>query len=136
MREINKLIIHCSDSPQGRGDDADTIRRWHKERGWSDIGYHYVIVEDGDIQVGRDLERSGAHAKGHNSNSIGICLIGQTSFTDEQFVSLGTLVIGMMEQFNVKIEDVIGHYDVSSKTCPNFNVKDFLHKYVLSEDTV
>lgn len=132
MRNIDKIVIHCSDSPQGRGDDVDTIRRWHKERGWSDIGYHYVIIEDGEIQVGRDLERSGAHAKGHNTGSIGICLIGRDSFTEEQFISLAGLVLGMMEQFDIELDNVLGHYQVSSKTCPNFDIEWFKNKYMLN----
>lgn len=124
MIEHNGIVIHCSDSPQGRGDDASTIDRWHKERGWSGIGYHYVILEDGTIQCGRPLGKTGAHAKGHN-NKIGICLIGQTVFTDAQFLSLEVLTKGLANQYNIEPKDILGHYMVSSKTCPNFDVDTF-----------
>ena len=87
MRKINEIIIHCSDTQEGCDVTAADIRRWHttpKEkggRGWRDIGYHYVIRLDGTIEVGRTIERVGAHCIGrngedHNSHSIGICYIG------------------------------------------------------------
>ena len=82
-----KAVIHCSDSPQGRGDNAQTIHRWHKERGFDGIGYHYVILEDGTVENGRPEFWSGAHAKGHN-DAIGICFIGDEDFTEAQFQSL------------------------------------------------
>ena len=116
-----KAIIHCSDSPQGRGDNAETIHRWHKERGFDGIGYHYVILEDGTIENGRPEYWSGAHAKGHNE-ALGICLIGDTAFTYNQFISLEKLLKGR----NFKRDEVVGHYAVSDKTCPNFDVDKFL----------
>jgi len=128
-RKIDSIIIHCSDSPQGRGDDVNTIRQWHLERGWNDIGYHYVILEDGTIQVGRDLNKSGAHAKGHNSNSIGICLIGKDTFTEKQFDSLSYLTKGLKYQFSIYSKNIVGHYKVSSKTCPNFDVDKYKEEY-------
>lgn len=148
MRKIKKIIIHCSASSFG---SADVIRRWHTEapRNWSDIGYHYVIcngyenksdefeenVMNGEVQVGRDLSRAGAHAVGHNGDSIGVCMIGTDTFSKEQFVSLGGVVIGMMTQFGLSPEDVISHasVDTHGKTCPNFSVPEFMDKYVLSE---
>ena len=142
MRKIDTLVIHCSDSLQGRGDNAVTIDRWHEERGFKrtykgqeyHIGYHYVILEDGSIEVGRPLEISGAHARGYNTSSIGICLIGKHEFTEKQFISLGTLVSGMAEQFSISNENIKGHYQVDThgKTCPNFDIAEFMNKYVLS----
>lgn len=120
-KEAKGIIVHCSDSPQGRGDNAATIDRWHKESGWYGIGYHYVILEDGTIEEGRPLGEYGAHAKGYN-DYVGICLIGKYSFTDEQFNSLETLCKG----FNT--HNIIGHYKVSAKTCPNFNVEYFVEQ--------
>lgn len=124
MTNHNGIVIHCSDSPQGRGDDVSTIDRWHKERGWSGVGYHFVILEDGTIQAGRPLGKTGAHAKGHNSK-IGICLIGTDTFTTEQYLSLELLVKGLVVQYNIPSKDILGHYMVSSKTCPNFDVDTF-----------
>ena len=80
MREIEKLIFHCSATIEGQNISAATIKRWHvKDRGWSDIGYHYVIGLDGKIEAGRPVNKQGAHCKGENKTSIGICYIGGLS---------------------------------------------------------
>ena len=103
MREIKKIVIHCSDSTWGTSED---INRWHLERGWDGIGYHYVITngrakstdsykeqDDGSIEKGRPVEKTGAHVRGHNSDSIGVCLIGTHWFTSRQlYKSLPTLL--------------------------------------------
>ena len=120
------VVIHCSDSPQGRGDDAYAIDRWHKERGWTGIGYHYVILENGDIQTGRKRGRSGAHAKGYN-HYTGICLIGIDYFTEAQYESLKRLILAL------DTPAVLAHYSISSKTCPNFNVEEFMKRKVRTE---
>lgn len=117
---IEKIVIHCSDSPHGRGDDAETIHKWHRERGWSGIGYHYVIVEDGTVQAGRPHYWPGAHVKGHNTNSLGICLIGEDDFTGEQIQSLKQLHTELSQKYPEA--QWFNHYDLdSSKTCPNFD---------------
>jgi len=123
MRRISEIIVHCSDSPHGRGDDVETIRRWHiEERGWNDIGYHYVITETGEVQEGRPLAQVGAHCEGHNADSVGICLIGNDCFTQAQFAALRGLVAKLKERF--EINRVVGHsYYNKKKTCPNFNVE-------------
>lgn len=139
MRKINKIIIHCSASEFG---NAQRIREWHLEKGWSDIGYHYVInngkvfkddklnqrVQDGFIEKGRDDSIVGAHTQGQNSNSIGICLIGNKDFTKEQFNSLDILLYSLLKAYNLTKNDVYGHYNFSSKTCPNFDVQEFMKK--------
>lgn len=139
MRKINKIIIHCSASEFG---NAQRIREWHLEKGWSDIGYHYVInngkvfkddkinqrVQDGFIEKGRDDSIVGAHTQGQNSNSIGICLIGNKDFTKEQFNSLDILLDSLLKAYNLTKNDVYGHYNFSSKTCPNFDVQEFMKK--------
>ena len=124
MRKITKHIIHCSDSLYG---DVQSIKRYHLSKGWLDIGYHFVIKQDGTIELGRPLEKMGAHCKGHNKHSIGTCLIGRKVFTDKQFASLKKLhktlvsAIGELE--------VYGHYQLTeNKTCPNFNAKQVLSK--------
>jgi len=122
MRRISEIIVHCSDSPHGRGDDVETIRRWHKERGFDDVGYHYVITELGETQEGRPLAQVGAHCEGHNADSVGICLIGKNSFTQVQFAALRGLVAKLKERF--EIDRVVGHNRYNpKKTCPNFNVE-------------
>ena len=124
MRHINKVIIHCSDSDHKHHDDISVIRRWHvEENRWTDIGYHYFIKKNGQVQEGRPLSRFGAHAKGYNHESIGICLHGRNNFTKEQFASMNKLCSLLMCDFNLTDSNFFGHNDVSDKTCPNFDVK-------------
>lgn len=125
MRNIKRIIVHCSDT---LGGDVESIRRFHtamppEGRGWSDIGYHAVIVQDGEIQPGRPEETKGAHCAGHNEDSLGVCLVGKNLFTGAQFASLLQLL--MMWCFKYKIDHKVGvfcHYgfDTKGKTCPNF----------------
>ena len=125
MREINRIIVHCSDSPNDVDVTVDDIREWHKERGWSDIGYHYVIYRNGNLLCGRPVHKVGAHCKGYNHDSIGICLIGRSDFTDEQFNKLRWFISNMKHIFGDL--DVKGHRDFNSnKTCPNFYVEEVL----------
>ena len=117
-----KAVIHCSDSPHGRGDDAATIHKWHKERGFDGVGYHYVILEDGTVQSGRPEFWSGAHAKGYNS-ALGICLIGERDFEMAQMIALEKL----LKDRGFKANEVVGHYQIDErKTCPNFDVPKYL----------
>jgi hypothetical protein len=77
MRSINEIIVHCSATREGQHIPVETIKKWHTEgRGWTDIGYHFYIELDGTIKKGRDIDKTGAHCKGHNRNSIGICYCG------------------------------------------------------------
>jgi N-acetyl-anhydromuramyl-L-alanine amidase AmpD len=118
------IVIHCSYSPQGRGDNAETIHQWHLERNFSGLGYHYVILEDGTIENGRPEFWEGAHANGYN-DYLGICLIGDYSFTDIQFAQLANLCDRLRKKYKFVDSQILGHYQVSKKTCPNFNVDDF-----------
>ena len=124
------IVIHCSDSTFG---SSILIDSWHRSNGWDNVGYNFVICNgkvenntylecmDGSIERGRDIDKSGAHAKGYN-NYIGICLIGVNSFTDAQFKSLRILVKELMVKYSIPQDKIIGHNEVSNKTCPNFNV--------------
>lgn len=129
MRKLNKIIIHCSDTPKGREHNVEDIRRWHKEKGWSDIGYHYLVLLDGTIEEGRPLEKAGAHAKGYNSTSIGICYVGGKggdTRTKAQNGALVKLVFTLKTEHNISNENIIGHCDVSNKKCPQFDVKKWV----------
>jgi N-acetylmuramoyl-L-alanine amidase len=129
-RKIDKIIIHCSATPEGKDISVETIRDWHLKRGWSDIGYHYVIDLDGKLHAGRPLEKTGAHVKGHNTGSIGICYIGgveqdgktpKDTRTKEQKAALDNLLFILTDVFaNVTIH---GHNEFSSKACPSFDVQ-------------
>ena len=125
---MNKVIIHCSDSPNHMDVGVAEIRRWHLERGFNDVGYHYVIRRDGTIEVGRMESVQGAHTYGHNRDSLGICLIGRESFTEEQYSSLQRLI----REFEVRYDliSVHGHMDFDSgKTCPNFSIQEKLREW-------
>lgn len=131
MRNINKIIVHCSATREGQNVDVDTIRRWHViERGWSDIGYHFVITLNGEVKEGRPLERSGAHCKGNNKSSIGICYVGgcdngmnpKDTRTEKQKEALINIIAGLKKEYPDAV--VYGHSDFSSKACPCFNAKE------------
>ena len=140
MRQINEIFIHCSATqPKWMASNScqqkvEEIRRWHTDKGWSDIGYHFVLDRQGDVCVGRPVERVGAHAKGHNKNSIGICLIGgfgsdaddkfEEHYTDLQRKALDNLINDLTDTHsNAKIR---GHNEISFKACPGFRVKEYL----------
>lgn len=123
---IEKIVVHCSASPQGRRDDAETIHRWHLERGWSGIGYNTIILESGEIEQGRPLYWAGAHVGGHNEHSVGICLIGLGGdATRDQLQSLRYYITTILEKF--PNAEILGHSDLDSKKphCPGFDVKDW-----------
>jgi N-acetylmuramoyl-L-alanine amidase len=131
MRKINKVIIHCSATPKGRDVKTETIKGWHTDKGWSDIGYHYLIELDGSMYVGRDVSKIGAHTLGENKGSIGICYVGgmnismtkpEDTRTDEQKDALRCLITDLKSRF--KNLTVHGHYEFSAKACPSFNVED------------
>ena len=135
LREIDTIIIHCAATPPEMDLGAETIRRWHVARGWSDIGYHYVIRRGGEVEVGRDLDAVGAHARGHNSKSIGICLAGgKGSNKDDRplehykmvQMSQLALLVRSLRIVLPGIRHVIGHNDVTdAKSCPGFNVGEW-----------
>ena len=76
MRSIDQIICHCSATREGQHVTVQQIRQWHLQRKFADIGYHYVVYLDGTVHKGRPLEKAGAHCKGHNAHSIGICYVG------------------------------------------------------------
>lgn len=120
MRAIRKHIVHCSDSTHG---DVAEIRQWHIARGWRDVGYHFVIRRDGEVEVGRTLEDIGAHCEGQNADSIGTCLVGVKDFTPAQFAALRR-IHAMLKSMFAGVE-LFGHRDFNPhKTCPNFEVRE------------
>ena len=130
MRDINKIIIHCSATPEGVHFDASRIDKWHRDRGWSGIGYHYVILLDGTIEYGRDIKKTGAHTQGHNTGSIAICYIGgmdknmdnaKDTRTDAQKESL-LLLLKTLKKLHPQAT-IHGHNNFSSKKCPSFDAQ-------------
>lgn len=131
-RSINMIILHCTATPEGKEYSVDTIRHWHvHDRGWKDIGYHYVIHLDGSIDEGRDINVIGAHCTGYNSHSIGIVYVGgyasdgktpKDTRTPAQRKALRELVARLQRQFPGA--SVHGHYEFARKECPCFKIKD------------
>jgi N-acetylmuramoyl-L-alanine amidase len=128
---INKLTIHCSDTPNGCNYTIGDIDIWHKARGFRKVGYNWVIHIDGSLHEGRHETEIGAHVAGHNRNNIGVCLIGRDKFNDKQIKTL----VKLIQDYEVRFPDIkiYGHYELDSygKTCPNFDVKEFCKKYNL-----
>ncbi len=139
-RRIDEIIIHCTATradwwkSRNANQKVAEVRRWHVEdRGWSDIGYHFLIDRDGAVSEGRPLERAGAHAKGHNKRSIGIALFGghggsendlfSDHFTPEQERALR----GLIERLGSRFGDlkVSGHNQYAAKACPCFSVPEW-----------
>lgn len=130
MRKIDKIIIHCSATPENRDIKTETIRSWHvKGRGWSDIGYHFVIELDGAVKNGRALHKMGAHTKGENAHSIGVCYVGgvdkqnnaKDTRTDAQKESMNKLIASLIDEYPEA--SVHGHNEFSAKACPSFDVQ-------------
>lgn len=121
--KLNTVIVHHSASPDV---SAKKIKQWHLDRGWKDIGYHFVIRKSGAIEVGRPWNEQGAHAKGRNENSIGICITGNFEKhypTKEQIESLIKLTDGLKNRFS--IDDIERHHE----KCPG---KNFPWKYFIN----
>lgn len=138
--KVTRIVIHCAATPNGRQNTIEDVDSWHKQRGFrrdaeavakfnpeiKHVGYHYVIEIDGAIREGRSLDERGAHVKGWNSRSIGICMLGTDKFTAAQWESLGFLVTSVKA---TKFPDagVVGHRDLfAGKTCPGFDVSAWL----------
>ena len=124
MRSIHKIIIHHTATTKDMDIGAEEIRRWHvHERGWRDVGYHYIIRRDGSLEYGRPVEQSGAHAIGHNQDSIGVALVGgspDVNFTRKQWLSLKELISELSAKYPQA--EIVGHRDVGSTHCPGFDV--------------
>jgi len=128
MREINKIIIHCSATREGENYEVAEIRKWHLARGFSDIGYHFYIDLYGEIHKGRDINKIGAHCKGHNRNSIGICYCGgveadgktpKDTRYDCQKESLTAVLRTLKAMYPNAV--IHSHNDFANKACPSFN---------------
>lgn len=148
MRRIDTIIIHCSATKRGADYGAADIEQWHRQRGFRSIGYHYVVRLDGTVEAGRPIEQTGAHCKGWNATSIGICYIGgldengkpADTRTPEQKKALKALVGDLKRKYGIR--QIIGHRDTSPdrdgdgmvepeeyiKACPCFDVKRWLQE--------
>ena len=141
-KKTDSIIIHCAATKASMDIGYKEIRKWHVEdNGWDDVGYHFIIRRNGQLEKGRPEGYSGAHAPSHNSRSIGICLVGgmaddggpENNFTLEQFLTLKDLVNMIMDKYS-DITEVLGHCDVQENkpNCPGFNVKEWLNKEAIN----
>ncbi len=131
MRKVNKIIIHCTATPEDRVVRVKDLYQWHvTERGWSDIGYHFFIDLDGEIHECRPVERTGAHTKGENYASIGIAYAGGMS---KDMIPKDTRNYEQKEAFELLLADlkdlyprarIFGHKDFSTKACPSFDARE------------
>lgn len=129
-RNITEIIVHCTATPAGKDYTVTDIKAWHLLRGFSDIGYHYVIYRDGSIHDGRKVTIAGAHCTGHNTNSIGVCYVGglgrdgktpKDTRTYQQRVALEQLLTQLRALYPKA--KIYGHRDFANKACPSFNAK-------------
>lgn len=138
MNKPSEIIIHCSATQEGKNFKASDIDKWHKQRGFNKIGYHYVIDLDGTVEKGRKENENGAHTVGHNSKSIGICYIGglekdgktpKDTRTQEQKNAMYKLVDSLMKKYNIPLNKVYGHYQFANKACPSFKMETFKEEF-------
>ena len=129
MRSINEIIVHCSATREGQDIPVETSKKWHTEgRGWTDIGYHFYIELDGTIKKGRDIDKSGAHCKNHNRNSIGVSYCGgveadgktpKDTRTEAQKESLLHVLKTLIAMF--PLATIYSHNEFANKACPSFD---------------
>jgi N-acetylmuramoyl-L-alanine amidase len=133
MRNIKYIAIHCAATKPSMTVDIERVRGWHLKRGFSDVGYHFYIRQDGRIELGRPIEKTGAHVKGFNSVSIGICYEGGV---DEQMRATDTRTVKQIDTMYILLKvlgslypkaKIQGHKDFPgvNKACPSFDVKEW-----------
>lgn len=126
-RRIDEIIVHCSATREGKDFTSADIRRWHLQRGFNDIGYHFVVRLDGTVEPGRDINRVGAHCLNHNSRSIGVCYIGGLDRagrpTDTRTSAQRSSLVGLLHKLrnNHPRARIRGHRDFAAKACPCFD---------------
>ena len=127
-RKITEIIVHCTATPEGKDYTTKDITAWHKQRGFSTIGYHYVVYRDGSVHTGRDVNVAGAHCTNHNAHSIGVCYVGglakdgktpKDTRTNVQKASLEILLRKLRTLYPTA--KIYGHNTFSAKACPCFD---------------
>ena len=130
MRKISEIIIHCTDTPENKLVTAEEIRAWHRNRGFVDMGYHFIIHQNGNVEKGRPIERAGAHCYNHNAHSIGIAYVGGRNIYGH--ADTRTLLQKQaMTELIMKLRAAYGNLEVHGhnfynhhKECPCFNVEE------------
>ena len=128
MRTITEIIVHSTATPKGMNATAKDIDKWHRQKGYDCIGYHFVILRNGQIERGRNIEIMGAHCKGYNSNTIGVAYVGglnenkqsADTRTGAQKIALNVLLADLVKQYTT-IRKISGHRDYCNTACPSFD---------------
>ena len=155
MRKIDLIVVHCAATRPSQNITIDDIARWHAERGFNGVGYHYLIRRDGTVQKGRQDNMAGAHVAGYNANTIGICMAGginnnmqpEANYTKAQWAALAALVDKVRRAYGVPLDRILGHCDMPrnqgvplsmiasqgayprvQKACPCFDVRKWVHE--------
>ena len=126
------LVVHCSATKPSMDIGLREIKRWHvDDNGWRDVGYHYIIRRNGEVELGRSNRDTGAHAAGYNHKSVSLCMVGgmaednsaENNFTAQQWTAL----LDLVKQIKVDYPEanVIGHNEISEKECPSFDVQQW-----------
>ena len=129
MRNIREIIVHCTATKAGRKVAVAEIDGWHKARGWRGIGYHYVVMLDGSVSVGRSELSVGAHCLGRNSTSIGVVYVGGLdndglpcdTRTEAQKAALKKILTELLDKYPQA--KIYGHSDFSQTACPCFDAR-------------
>ena len=129
-KSTDYIVIHCAATKASMDIGLTEIRKWHvQDNGWRDVGYHYIIRRNGEVELGRSIRDTGAHAAGYNHKSVSVCMVGgmakdnsaEANFTAQQWTALLDLVKQLKS--NYPEADVIGHNEISEKECPSFDVQ-------------
>ena len=131
-KSTDYIVIHCSATKPRMDIGLTEIRKWHvQDNGWRDVGYHYIIRRNGEVELGRSIRDTGAHAAGYNHKSVSVCMVGgmaednsaENNFTAQQWTAL----LDLVKQIKVDYPEanVIGHNEISEKECPSFDVQQW-----------
>lgn len=131
-RMIKEIIVHCTATPEGRDVTVSEITKWHQQRGFQTIGYHYVIYRDGSIHTGRNVNLVGAHCTSHNVNSVGVCYVGgcandgKLTPKDTRTPAQKASLLKLLKQLRAMYPHakIYGHRDFATKACPSFDAKE------------
>lgn len=141
MRKLNEIIVHCSATPEGRHVTMETIRKWHKARGWSREGYHFAIYLDGTRVAGRPVSMKGAGVAGRNTGTIHIVYIGgvakdgrtpKDTRTPAQKAALERLIGDLCRDYP-SINQVSGHNQYAAKACPSFDASTCYDRLIVAK---
>ena len=139
---VHTAVIHCAYTPPEMDIGVLEITEWHQARGFSTVGYHHVVRRSGATEAGRPLNRQGAHVKGHNRDSWGVCLVGgksragdcEDNFTAQQFMSLLS-ILRVYRGINPRLA-IVGHnHFAPDRGCPCFDWAEWLRRVGLFTGT-